>query len=111
MAKNKAVIQNKKTVGRKSEAACHYVASENICNLFKIIAFIKTDSIFIVEPARKHERVDSAFRKIFFELFHESRAYAMMAADANADGNVDTLDAYYLRQSGMTRYTVNQRGA
>ncbi|MGN0635875.1 MAG: dockerin type I domain-containing protein [Acutalibacteraceae bacterium] len=37
--------------------------------------------------------------------------YAMMAADANADGNVDTLDAYYLRQSGMTRYTVNQRGA
>ena len=38
-------------------------------------------------------------------------SYAMMAADANADGNVDTLDAYYLRQSGMTRYTVNQRGA
>ena len=36
--------------------------------------------------------------------------YAMMAADANGDGNVDTLDAYYLRQSGMLRYKVDQRG-
>lgn len=47
-------------------------------------------------------------------LISEDKAlspYAMMAADANGDGNVDTLDAYYLRQSGMLRYKVDQRGA
>lgn len=36
--------------------------------------------------------------------------YVMDAADANGDGIVDYVDAYYLRQSGIQKYTINQRG-
>ena len=36
---------------------------------------------------------------------------SFMAADADGDGEVDILDAYYLRQSGLSKYTVDQRGA
>ena len=37
--------------------------------------------------------------------------YAMEAMDANGDGDRDLLDAYYLRQAGLLKYTVDQRGA
>ena len=36
--------------------------------------------------------------------------YVLDAADVNADGVVDTVDAYYLRQSGIQKYSVSQRG-
>ena len=36
---------------------------------------------------------------------------SFMAADADGSGEVDILDAYYLRQSGLSKYTVDQRGA
>ena len=36
--------------------------------------------------------------------------YVMEAADVNADGVVDYVDAFYLRQSGIQQYTVDQRG-
>lgn len=36
--------------------------------------------------------------------------YALMAADADNDGAIDTLDAYYLRRAGLKQYTVDQRG-
>ena len=36
--------------------------------------------------------------------------YVLDAADVTGDGNVDYLDAYYLRQSGVQKYSVNQRG-
>ena len=37
--------------------------------------------------------------------------YAMIAMDANGDGEANLLDAYYLRQSGLYQYSVDQRGA
>lgn len=37
-------------------------------------------------------------------------SYILDAADVNGDGSVDYVDAYYLRQSGIQKYTVNQRG-
>lgn len=36
--------------------------------------------------------------------------YVIAAADVTGDGVVDYVDAYYLRQSGIQKYTVNQRG-
>lgn len=36
--------------------------------------------------------------------------YVMDAADVNGDGVVDYIDAFYLRQSGIQKYTVDQRG-
>ncbi len=37
--------------------------------------------------------------------------YVLDAADVNGDGRVDYVDAFYLRQSGVQKYTVDQRGA
>lgn len=36
--------------------------------------------------------------------------FAMQAMDANGDGESNLLDAYYLRQAGLYKYTVDQRG-
>ena len=38
-------------------------------------------------------------------------SYALLAADANNDGTIDELDAYALRQAGLLKLTINQRGA